>query len=183
MFSRLHHEAFHAYLENYVYPHEDFDVPLWLNEGLAVLFEGGLLESDSLRIDAPNAAALKRLKADLGRRATAAAGHVAGRRPGGLRRAEQRPRRRRPLLPLRLGVGPLPDVREAPLGSPALDAYVQPASAAADSSSRFEKLVGMPLSRFEPEWSELRFQAALIYCEAARGAPCETASGYLIPNL
>ena len=43
MFTRLYHEAFHAYLENYVYPHDRYDVPLWLNEGLAVLLEGGLL--------------------------------------------------------------------------------------------------------------------------------------------
>jgi regulator of replication initiation timing len=65
MLSRLYHESFHAYLENYVYPHRDHDVPPWLNEGLAVAFEEGLLESGSLRLGAPNHAALACLKADL----------------------------------------------------------------------------------------------------------------------
>ncbi|MGA2622152.1 MAG: DUF1570 domain-containing protein, partial [Thermoguttaceae bacterium] len=64
-FVRLYHESFHAYLANYVYPPRSYDVPYWLNEGLAVMFEGGVLEGDTLRIDAPNAAALKRLKEDL----------------------------------------------------------------------------------------------------------------------
>ncbi len=65
MFVRLFHEAFHAYLENYVYPHARYDVPRWLNEGLAQVFEGGQLESGALRLDAPDAAQLKALQADL----------------------------------------------------------------------------------------------------------------------
>ena len=65
MASRLYHESFHAYLENYVYPHRDHDVPAWLDEGLAVAFEEGLLESGSLRLGAANHAALACLKADL----------------------------------------------------------------------------------------------------------------------
>ena len=44
MFRRLAHEAFHAYLETYVYPRQAYDVPRWLNEGLAQTFEAGLLE-------------------------------------------------------------------------------------------------------------------------------------------
>ncbi len=65
MFSRLYHEAFHAYLENYVYPHQDFDVPRWLNEGLAQVFESGLLEADTLRVDVPNPRTLAALQSDL----------------------------------------------------------------------------------------------------------------------
>ena len=62
---RLYHEAFHAYLRNNVYPRQKYDVPPWLNEGLAVIFEGGLLEGNTLRVDAPNPVALKKLKADM----------------------------------------------------------------------------------------------------------------------
>ena len=62
---RLYHEAFHAYLRNSVYPRQQYDVPPWLNEGLAVIFEGGQLEGNTLRVDAPNPVALKKLKADL----------------------------------------------------------------------------------------------------------------------
>ncbi|MCA9187329.1 MAG: DUF1570 domain-containing protein [Pirellulaceae bacterium] len=52
MFRRLYHEAFHAYLENYVFPSDQFDVPTWLNEGLAQVFEYGQLEDATLRVDA-----------------------------------------------------------------------------------------------------------------------------------
>ena len=68
MFVRLFHEAFHAYLENYVYPQTDHDVPRWLNEGLAQVFEGGQLESGSLRLDAPDTARLKLLQEDFAAR-------------------------------------------------------------------------------------------------------------------
>ena len=117
VFARVYHEAFHAYLENCVYPHRQYDVPRWLNEGLAVTFEGGILEADTLRVDAPNAAALKRLKADL-----------AGPHPLSLQRllstdagafpAASRHRRGHLRSPLRLCLGPglLPGLREAPLG-------------------------------------------------------------------
>jgi hypothetical protein len=65
LFQQLDHEAMHAYLENYVYPHDQYDVPFWLNEGLAVMVEGGQWEGGVLRIDAPNREALRRLQADL----------------------------------------------------------------------------------------------------------------------
>ena len=65
MLVRLYHEAFHAYVRNWVFPRPQYDIPPWLDEGLAVLFEGGLLEGDKLRVDAPNPAALKKLKADM----------------------------------------------------------------------------------------------------------------------
>ena len=42
-----------------------YDVPRWLNEGLAQTFEAGLLEADTLRIDTPNLVALASLQSDL----------------------------------------------------------------------------------------------------------------------
>jgi len=65
MLTRLYHEAFHAYLESYVFPRQEYDVPVWLNEGLAQIVECGLLDGDLLRIDVPHAEALRNLKADL----------------------------------------------------------------------------------------------------------------------
>lgn len=150
MFVRLYHEAFHAYLENYVYPQDNHDVPRWLNEGLAVVCEGGLLESGTLRIDAPNSTALERLKADL-----------AGQHP-------------LPLAEL-LAAGPQAFVNHGAadryyayswglayyltfeqrlLGSPAMDQYVRQSAEAAPPAERFEKLVGMPLSQFESRWRQ-----------------------------
>ena len=153
MFTRLYHEAFHAYLENGVYPHDRHDVPLWLNEGLAVLFEGGLLESGTLRIDAPDAPALRRLKADL-----------AGDQPLSLAALLAADRSR--FAPSR-GAGPQSSERyylyawglayyltfeKHLLGSAALDQYVDPAAAAKDPVERFERLVGVPLPQFEEQW-------------------------------
>ena len=111
MFTRLYHEAFHAYLENCVYPHDRHDVPLWLNEGLAVLFEGGMLESGTLRIDAPDAAALRRLKADLaGDRPLTLTALLAADRSLFAPTRDDGPQDFRPLLLVRLGAGLLPHV-------------------------------------------------------------------------
>jgi hypothetical protein len=65
MFTRLYHEAFHAYVQNYVYPEPDAHLPRWLNEGLAQIFESGQFEADTLRIDAPDPIRLSRLQVEL----------------------------------------------------------------------------------------------------------------------
>lgn len=49
-FAILYHEAFHAYLDQWVFPTEKHQVPRWLNEGLAQLFENAFVEIDELRI-------------------------------------------------------------------------------------------------------------------------------------
>ncbi len=51
LFRRLYHEAFHAYLNTFVYPPEEGEMPRWFNEGLAQIFEAGIFEVDGLRID------------------------------------------------------------------------------------------------------------------------------------
>lgn len=50
LFQRLYHEAFHAYLNNSVYPAEQYSVPLWLNEGLAQIFESAIFEAGELQV-------------------------------------------------------------------------------------------------------------------------------------
>jgi hypothetical protein len=50
LFRRLYHEAFHAYLANFVYPAREAAVPRWLNEGLAQIFESAIVEAGELRI-------------------------------------------------------------------------------------------------------------------------------------
>jgi hypothetical protein len=67
LLAQLYHEAFHAYIENYVYRHggADRQMPRWLYEGLAQVFESGQFEADTLRLDAPSAKALAGLQADL----------------------------------------------------------------------------------------------------------------------
>jgi hypothetical protein len=50
LFQRLYHEAFHAYLANFVYPPAEGEVPRWLNEGLAQIFETAIVEVGELRV-------------------------------------------------------------------------------------------------------------------------------------
>jgi hypothetical protein len=50
LFQRLFHEAFHAYLLNFVYPPREGELPRWLNEGLAQIFETAVFEVGELRI-------------------------------------------------------------------------------------------------------------------------------------
>ena len=51
---RLYHEAFHAYLSNYVYTPADGEAPRWLNEGLAQVFETAVYEVGELRVGRPD---------------------------------------------------------------------------------------------------------------------------------
>ncbi|HEV3263485.1 MAG TPA: DUF1570 domain-containing protein, partial [Gemmataceae bacterium] len=50
LFQTLYHEAFHAYLANFVYPRGEAAVPRWLNEGLAQIFETAVVEAGELRV-------------------------------------------------------------------------------------------------------------------------------------
>jgi hypothetical protein len=48
--SLLYHEAFHAYLDQWVFPADRYSVPRWLNEGLAQHFENAFVEIEELRV-------------------------------------------------------------------------------------------------------------------------------------
>ncbi len=152
---RLYHEAFHAYLRNNVYPRQKYDVPPWLNEGLAVIFEGGQLEGDILRVDAPNLQALKKLKADLAGPApltlekllSADEGQfllLAGVRPAAVDRYYVHA----------WGLAYYLTFEKHLLGSPALEKYLLPANPRLAPVPRFQQLVGMPLKQFERQWQQ-----------------------------
>jgi hypothetical protein len=153
MFTRLAHEAFHAYLETYVFPRRVYDVPRWLNEGLAQTFEAGLLEADSLRIDAPNLVALEKLLADLRSDAplelkellTAGSDTFLGSHRGDgsvVSRAYY----------YSWGLAYYLAFDQRVFDDPAFDAYLSPAAAQLDPVKRFEQLVGMPLDEFQTRW-------------------------------
>jgi len=61
-FALLNHEAFHAYLANFVVSGESRRVPRWLNEGLAQVCESGVWEGETFRIDSPDKPALATFK-------------------------------------------------------------------------------------------------------------------------
>jgi hypothetical protein len=155
MFTRLAHEAFHAYLETYVYPRQAYDVPRWLNEGLAQTFEAGLLEADSLRIDAPNLLALENLQADLqgpdpltlAELLTAGSDTFLGVHEGDGKSVSR-------AYYYSWGLAYYLAFEGRVLGTAAFDAYLSPAAAAIGPVERFEKLVGMPLDEFQARWRE-----------------------------
>ncbi len=67
LFRALYHEAFHAYLANFVYPPAEADVPRWLNEGLAQIFESAFIEAGELRVGHADRVRLAHAQADLAR--------------------------------------------------------------------------------------------------------------------
>ncbi len=150
MFARLFHEAFHAYLENYVFPQRDHDVPRWLNEGLAQIFETGQLEAGTLRLDAPDAGRLDRLQADLQSVEPLSLAEILSAdgsqflvlHPGG-EAASQR------YYLYSWGLAYYLAFRQPVLETAALDRYVDREAVKTAPVNRFEKLVGMPLKQFE----------------------------------
>ncbi len=153
MFRRLAHESFHAYLEDFVYPRSSTDVPRWLNEGLAQVFEAGQLDGDSLRIDAPDARTLARLKADLtgGQPlpldevlSADATQFISTHRDD----AAQASR----LYLYSWGLAYFLAFEQPLLGTKKLEAYVRADTSGQSAIQRFETLVDMPLVQFEPRW-------------------------------
>jgi hypothetical protein len=154
IFGWLYHESFHAYLENYVYPHQKHDVPYWLNEGLATMYEAGVLEGNWLRVDAPNSEELRKFKEDVRSGRGLPLGKLLAAGPD-----EFIPRNNAP--------APVADRYYAHawalayyltfekhlLGGPALDKYVD-RSGTDQAVRRLEALVGMPMKQFEREWQQ-----------------------------
>lgn len=154
----LHHEAFHAYLENYVYPRAEYDVPRWLNEGLAQIFENGTLEAYALRVDEVNRSALMLIAADLSRQPTPLAEVLTADHRSfltvhdGDRSKQLNYAYAWALAHYLMFVKPV-------LGGPAMDEYVAK-SPTPEPLARFEQLVQQPLPEFEATWRQWVLQKA-----------------------
>lgn len=155
LFQTLYHEAFHAYLANFVYPPSQAEVPRWLNEGLAQIFETAIVEAGELRV-----------------------GHVAPERLEIIRGAA----RRKELVPLAelLKSGPKQFLvahasdkqisdryylnswalasylafDRGLLGTPGLHRYVESLKRNTDELEAFRTLVGKPLTQFERDYQQ-----------------------------
>lgn len=158
LFRALRHEALHAWLDRQAFPADRYDVPRWLHEGLAQVFEAGVLEAGVLRLDAANAEALAALKADLREaplpladllRAEAALFLVPHGQSG-----EEAKRH----YAYAWGLAHYLTFERRLLREEALEAYLrgEPASSSADSPRdaivRFQELIGGSLEAFEQEW-------------------------------
>jgi len=150
MFAQLYHEAFHAYLENFVYPRGRFAVPLWLNEGLAQLFETAEPQSGTLRIDAIDADRLGRLAADLNGDNALRIREVLAAGPESFLDRQ----RGRQFYLYAYALAYYLAFETGSFSAARLDDYVCPASASATPTERFVRLVGDELESFESRWRQ-----------------------------
>jgi len=155
-FRTMYHEAFHAYLENYVYPSSETEVPRWLQEGLAQVFESARLElGDRLRTDITVLG--QRLAQDLAGQPPLSLAQVLGTSDAtylGLHGAPAREAARHYLYAWALAEFWLqrrPQSRDPWREAEQLDRYVQ-ADREAGPEQRFAELLGRPLPELEAEW-------------------------------
>jgi hypothetical protein len=152
MFAQLYHEAFHAWIDNFVYARSRGAVPRWLNEGLAQVFESGKLDGPLLRLDAPAPARLAALQNDLRRQPWLLAEFLTAENPpfleGHTRDAQQSAER---TYAYAWGLAWYLAFHEQKLAS-GLDQYVSKEASQLDPLARFEKFTGKKLPQFEKEW-------------------------------
>jgi hypothetical protein len=153
MFAQLYHEAFHAWLDNFVYARSRQNVPRWLNEGLAQVFEAGKLDGQSLRLDAPAPLPLALLQAELKSNPWPLARLLTEEDPpfvDGHRTGEQTLAQRK--YAYAWGLAWYLTFHEQKLGSDDLHQFVSTPAAKLDPVERFEKFVGKRLPDFEQQW-------------------------------
>jgi hypothetical protein len=154
-FQVLYHEAFHAYLANAVYPADQAAVPRWLNEGLAQVFEGAVLEAGALRVGHPDPDRLARAKAAVraGQLVPVAELLRSGPRDFLVAHAGERAASDRHYLAAWALAFYLAFDRHK-LGTPELDDYVRALKRGADPAAAFRGLAGEPLAAFEKGWRQ-----------------------------
>jgi len=152
MFRRLYHEAFHAYLENYVFPQKTHDTPRWLNEGMAQIFENGQLEAGVLRIDAPHADSLRQLKKQLAEPAPRELADVIRNRNGSFVSTHGQKNAARTQYLLAWGLSYYLIFHRNLLEPGRLKQYVAPRGAEGNPMQRFEQFTGERFYAFYKKW-------------------------------
>ncbi|MEX0793587.1 MAG: DUF1570 domain-containing protein [Pirellulaceae bacterium] len=152
-FRRISHEAFHAYLENYIYPHDQYDVPVWLNEGLAQLFEHAQFENGMFRIDAPPAEPLRRLQARLSREPDFNLAEILERQQTSFLLFE-RLHEDHQLYDIAWGLAWYLVFERELLEDDHLDQICRPRSGEISPTGPFDQLLGQPIEEFQTQWRE-----------------------------
>ena len=156
LFQTLYHEAFHAYLANYVYPPGQTDIPRWLNEGLAQIFETAVLEAGELRVGHADGKRLADVKNALRERKLVALKDLLQSGPMEFLVAhvgDQRVSDRYYLASWALAFYLTFELKK--LGMPELNCYVCALKQQQkDPLKAFEQLVGQPLDEFELTFHE-----------------------------
>lgn len=153
LFARIAHEAFHAYLETYVYPPEETSVPGWLNEGLAQIFETAQWDGDILRIDAPAPERLKSLRADLASSDSISLARLITSDSKAFLRTHDRAATERLYL-YAWGLAWHLVFQEGRLDIGRLENYLETQDREVGPVQRFERFVDQPLAEFEGRWRQ-----------------------------
>jgi hypothetical protein len=157
LFQTLYHEAFHAYLDNFVYPPREGEVARWLNEGLAQIFESGIVEAGELRVGHADAERLTRAKTILRSQGTGLV-PLADLLRSGPRQflvqhgSDQQVSNSYYLTSWALAFFLTFDRHL--LGTPKLDEYVTACKRGTDPLEAFRDLTGEPLSKVEKDFHE-----------------------------
>jgi hypothetical protein len=166
LFTRLYHEAFHAYLNTYVYPTREGPLPHWFNEGLAQIFETAILEVGELRVGHADKDRLLAMRAALANRtllpltdvlrSSPAQFHLTFERLPSTSKAQARDKNAQQFADrCYLASWALTfylTFEKRLLGTKALDDYVHSLKRGTDELLAFRDLVGKPLPQFEKEF-------------------------------
>lgn len=166
VFAVLYHEAFHAYVGTFVFPplkpeavragQGTGELPRWLNEGLAQVFETAVVEAGELRADAPDRDRLARVHDALRGKTP----------PGLLPLAELLTLAPEAFLASHAGQKAAADrayltswalayyltLERRLIGTPAFRDYLVAVNSGGDPRRAFARLVGQELDAFERDW-------------------------------
>lgn len=166
LFAILYHEAFHAYVGRYVYPplkQEEVkagkgtgELPRWLNEGLAQVFETAVVEAGELRADTPDRDRLLRAKDWLkgkggAERLVPLNDLLTGKDPFLAFHTDQKAAANRSYLTSWALAYYLTFDRHL-IGATPFKKYLIDLNSGGDPRETFEKLVGKDLASFEKDW-------------------------------
>ena len=151
LFATLYHESFHAYLAGFVYPPQQGELPRWLNEGLAQIFETAILDGKELRVGHADPNRLTRAKEMAGKGELVPVADLikSGSKQFLLSHIVDRQASDRHYL-TSWAVAFYLMFEKRLLGSEAMDEYVKRLGEGADPKAAFEELIGTPLPKFEP---------------------------------
>jgi hypothetical protein len=156
LFRILYHEAFHAYVGHFVFPPtkgaptSQGDLPRWLNEGMAQVFETAIFEAGELRVGHADRERLEKAQNWLAKKELPTLKDLlqSGPKVFVVAHGGQRPETDRVYVTAWALASYLMFDRRV-LGTPAMDDFIRAIHRGDNPTTAFEKLVGQPLDESE----------------------------------